>query len=98
MKMKLTPDVLKRMVSEELSKSKLLGGAKDPSDVDAIELDADEFGTNAALEKPEKRDHSLQEAYNMIRSLNAEERRLVNRLKKVREQKVLHAKRLIAAR
>ena len=46
--MKLTKQLLEKLVKEEMS---LLGGAKKPEDVDADEIDADEYGTDKALEK-----------------------------------------------
>lgn len=97
--MKLTKQLLERLVKEEMKKlheaKPMTKGAKEPADVEATEVDADEFGTNKSLEKPEKRDHNIEESYNAIRALNSEEQRLVRRLRKIREQKVQHAKTLI---
>lgn len=100
--MKLTKSLLEKLVKEEMQNlretkgGKLLGGAKKPEDVKSTEVDADEYGTDKSLEDPEKREHNIEESYNMIRALNSEERRLVKRLHKIREQKVQHAKKLIS--
>ena len=93
--MKLTKALLEKLVKEEM---KLLGGAKKPEDVKADEVDADEYGTDKALEDPKKRDHNVEESYNKIRALNSEEKRLVTRLRKIREQKIQHAKTLIGSK
>jgi len=70
--MKLTSELLKKIIEEEVAK---FGDMKDVEDVKADELDADELGSDKALEK--KIDY--------IKALKIEETRLRNRLKKIVE-------------
>ena len=70
--MKLTSHLLKKIIAEEVAK---FGDMGDVEDVKADELDADEHGSDKALEK--KIDY--------IKALKIEESRLRNRLKKVVE-------------
>ena len=80
--MKLTSNILKRIIAEEVTKfreAKLFGDMRDTADAadDAEELDADELGTDAALENPI--DH--------YKALGLEETRLIKRLAKIQEAK-----------
>jgi len=87
--MKLTTTVLKKIIAEELSRfneSKLFGDMRQPEDVDADELDADEFGTDNALENPI--DH--------YKALGLEETRLIHRLAQIHEAKKSAAKKAAA--
>jgi hypothetical protein len=70
--MKLTSKLLKKIIEEEVAK---FGDMKDVEDVKADEVEADEFGSDKALEK--KIDY--------IKALKIEEARLRNRLKKIAE-------------
>ena len=70
--MKLTSELLKKIIAEEVAK---FGDMGDVEDVKADEVDADEHGSDKALEK--KIDY--------IKALKIEETRLRNRLKKVVE-------------
>jgi hypothetical protein len=76
--MKLTSNLLKKIIMEEVAK---FGDMGDVEDVKAVEVDADEHGSDKALEK--KIDY--------IKALKIEENRLRRRLEKVVEtrQKVL---------
>jgi hypothetical protein len=70
--MKLTSKLLKQIIEEEVAK---FGSMEDVEDVKAEEVDADEHGSDKALEK--KIDY--------IKALKIEETRLRNRLKKIVE-------------
>jgi len=70
--MKLTAPLLKRIIEEEVAK---FGKQKDVEDVKAVELDADEMGSDAALEK--KVDY--------LKALKVEESRLRQRIAKITE-------------
>lgn len=70
--MKLTSQLLKKIIAEEVAK---FGEMQDVEDVKAEELDADELGSDKALEK--KVDY--------LKALKIEENRLRNRLKKIVE-------------
>lgn len=70
--MKLTSQLLKKIIAEEVAK---FGEMQDVEDVKAEELDADELGSDKALEK--KVDY--------LKALKIEETRLRNRLKKIVE-------------
>jgi len=70
--MKLTSELLKKIIAEEVAK---FGEMGDVEDVEADELDADELGSDKALEK--KIDY--------MKALKIEETRLRNRLKKIVE-------------
>ncbi len=70
--MKLTSELLKKIIAEEVAK---FGEMGDVEDVKAEELDADELGSDKALEK--KIDY--------IKALKIEETRLRNRLKTIAE-------------
>jgi hypothetical protein len=70
--MKLTSELLKKIIAEEVAK---FGDMGDVEDVKADEVDADEHGSDRALEK--KVDY--------IKALKIEESRLRRRLKQVVE-------------
>jgi len=70
--MKLTSQLLKKIIAEEVAK---FGDMEDVEDVKAAEVDADEHGSDKALEK--KIDY--------IKALKIEESRLRRRLKRVVE-------------
>ena len=70
--MKLTRQLLKKIIAEELAKFKDAGVV---SDVEAEEVDADEQGSDKALEKK----------IDFIKALKIEETRIRSRLKKVIE-------------
>ena len=70
--MKLTSELLKQIIEEEVAK---FGDMGDVEDVKADELEADELGSDKALEK--KIDY--------IKALKIEENRLRARLKKIVE-------------
>lgn len=70
--MKLTSDMLKKIIMEEVSK---FGKMQDVEDVEADELGADELGSDKALEK--KIDY--------MKALKIEENRLRKRLEKIVE-------------
>lgn len=72
--MKLTSQLLKKIIAEEVAKFGDMESTEDRAS-DAAELDADEFGSDKALEK--KIDY--------IKALKIEESRLRNRLKKIVE-------------
>jgi len=70
---KLTPSVLRKIVLQET-----LSGQVEPVEkVKAVELDADEYGTSASLEKDI--DHA--------KVLKLEERRLKRRIRKIQEMR-----------
>jgi hypothetical protein len=70
---KLTPSVLRKIVLQET-----LSGKVEPVEkVKALELDADEYGTSASLEKDI--DHA--------KVLKLEERRLKRRIRKIQEMR-----------
>ena len=70
--MKLTSQLLKKIIADELAKFKDAGVV---SDVEAEEVDADEQGSDKALEKK----------IDFIKALKIEETRIRSRLKKVIE-------------
>jgi hypothetical protein len=70
--MKLTSQMLKKIIMEEVAK---FGDMEDVEDVKATEVDADEFGTDKALEK--KLDY--------MKALKIEEGRLRRRIEKIAE-------------
>jgi len=70
--MKLTSRLLKKIIAEELAKFEDVGVV---SDVEAEEVDADEQGSDKALEKK----------IDFIKALKIEETRIRSRLKKVIE-------------
>lgn len=74
--MKLTSNLLKKIISEEIAKFGDMESTEDRAD-DAEEVDADEFGSDKALEK--KIDY--------MKALKIEENRLRRRLKKIVETK-----------
>jgi hypothetical protein len=80
---KLTPDMLKQMIKEEAA---MFAGKKKPEDVKAEEVDADELGSDKALEKH----------IDVMKALKIKEERLVAALKLVREQKARVAKSLMS--
>lgn len=72
--MKLTSNLLKKIIAEEVAKFGEMESTEDRA-ADAVDLDADELGSDKALEK--KIDY--------IKALKIEETRLRNRLKKIVE-------------
>ena len=72
--MKLTSNLLKKIIAEEVAKFGEMESTEDRAS-DAVDLAADEFGSDKALEKK----------INYIKALKIEESRLRNRLKKVVE-------------
>ena len=78
--MKLTSQMLRKLVEQEMAR---FGDMKDVEDVDAKEIDADEYGTDKALEKP----IDVAKALGVAEALKVEEARLIRRIKKIREQK-----------
>ena len=72
--MKLTNELLKKIIAEEVAKFGEIESTEDRAK-DSVELDADEVGSDDALEK--KIDY--------IKALKIEETRLRNRLKKIVE-------------
>lgn len=72
--MKLTSNLLKKIIAEEVAKFGEMASTEDRAS-DAVDLDADELGSDKALEKK----------INYIKALKIEESRLRNRLKKVVE-------------
>ena len=70
--MKLTSRLLKKIIAEELAKFEDVGVV---SDIEAEEVDADEQGSDKALEKK----------IDFIKALKIEETRIRSRLKKVIE-------------
>lgn len=79
--MKLTSQLLKKIIAEEIAKFGDMGAVED---VKADELDADEHGSDKALEK--KIDY--------IKALKIEESRLRRRLKKIEETRARVARSL----
>jgi hypothetical protein len=79
--MKLTNELLKKIIMEEVAK---FGAVRDVEDVEAEEVDADEHGSDKALEK--KIDY--------IKALKIEENRLRLRLEKVVETRRRLARKL----
>lgn len=79
--MKLTSQMLKKIIMEEVAK---FGDMGDVEDVDAVEVDADEMGSDKALEK--KIDY--------LKALKIEENRLRRRLEKVVETRLRVSKSL----
>jgi hypothetical protein len=79
--MKLTSELLKRMIMQEAAK---FGAMRSTEDAEADELDADEFGSDKALEK--KIDY--------IKALKIEEARLRRRLAKISETRTRLARSL----
>ena len=72
--MKLTSNLLKKIIAEEVAKFGEMESTEDRAS-DVVDLDADELGSDKALEKK----------INYIKALKIEESRLRNRLKKVVE-------------
>jgi len=72
--MKLTSDMLKKIVLQEVAKFKAARSTEDAAN-DADEVDADEFADT--LENP----------HNYYKALGLEEARLVKRLNRIREAK-----------
>lgn len=72
--MKLTSNLLKKIIAEEVAKFGEMESTEDRAS-DAVDLAADELGSDKALEKK----------INYIKALKIEESRLRNRLKKVVE-------------
>ena len=75
--------MLKQMIKEEAA---LFAGKDKPEDVKAVEVDADELGTDKALDKH----------IDIMKALKIKETKLVNALKLVREQKAQVAKSLMS--
>jgi hypothetical protein len=85
--MKLTTTTLKRIIAEEVAKfkeSKLFGDMESVEDVDADEVDADEFAD------------SLEHHVDHYKALGLEEARLVKRLSQIQEAKKNVAKSVAA--
>ena len=86
---KLTPVLLKRIVQEEVTRHKRLqekfGKGKKTEDSKATEVDADELGTDKALEN--KKDHAedLDETVVYAKALKVEEARLRRLLARIAE-------------
>lgn len=75
---KLTPELLKKLIKNEAKKfNEAFEAPKDVEKTKSVEIDADELGTDKALEKH----------IDMISALKIEESRLTTRLKSVRENK-----------
>jgi hypothetical protein len=72
--MKLTSNLLRKVIMQEVSKMK---GGRDVEDVEAEELDADEFGSDKSLEK--KIDY--------MKALKIEESRLRKRIDRISEMR-----------
>jgi len=85
--MKLTTTVLKKIIAEEVAKfkeAKLFGDMESVEDVDAEEVDADEFAD------------SLEHHVDHYKALGLEEARLVKRLSQIQEAKKKVAKKVAA--
>jgi len=72
--MKLTSNLLKRIVMQEVASMKK---SREAEDVDTVELDADEFGSDKSLEK--KIDY--------MKALKIEESRLRKRIDRISEMR-----------
>lgn len=72
--MKLTSNLLKRIVMQEV---RSMEKSREAEDVDAVELDADEFGSDKSLEK--KIDY--------MKALKIEESRLRKRIDRISEMR-----------
>jgi len=83
--MKLTPSLLRRIVLEERRKlsETLETGVTDPEDVDAEEVDASDQAQTLA--------HDV----DYLKALKIAERKLVKRVRKIREAKVRLKKRIV---
>lgn len=77
--MKLTSKMLRRIIEEEVAK---FGAMKDVEDVEAVEVDADEHGTDKTAEKH----------IDFMKALKVEEMRLRRRLAKITETRSRIAK------
>ena len=93
--MKLTKDVLKNIILQEMSK---FGKMKNVEDVVADECDADELADSLA----QKKDYTVNETalknkINKALALKLEERRLTARIKKIREARANLARDIVAS-
>lgn len=82
--MRLTSKLLRRIIEEEVEKFGSGESVEDRAD-DAVELDADEQGSDKAAEKH----------IDFMKALKIEEARLRNRLVKISEQKKRLARRIV---
>ncbi len=83
---KITPDLLKKIIVQEARKLKLETletGVTDPEKVDAEEVDASEYAD------------SLEQDIDYIKALKITERRLIKKIKKIREAKQRLAKKIV---
>lgn len=81
--MKLTSQMLKKIIMEEVSKFGEMESTEDRAD-DAVEVDADEYGSDKSLEK--KLDY--------MKALKIEENRLRRRINKIAEARMKVARNL----
>lgn len=81
--MKLTSQMLKKIIMEEVSKFGEMESTEDRAD-DAVEVDADEYGSDKSLEK--KLDY--------MKALKIEENRLRQRINKIAEARMKVARSL----
>ena len=79
--MKLSSSVLRRIIAEEASKFKR--DTPEAAAKDTEEVEADEYAD------------TLEKHVDMMKNLKMEENRLTRRLKKIREEKMLVAKRIV---
>ena len=85
---RITPDFLKQVIKEEARKLRLetsdpiAAGVEDPEKVEADEVDADAYAG------------SLEKDIDHIKALKIHERRLIQKIKKIREAKRLLANRV----
>lgn len=79
--MKLTSQMLKKIIEEEASKFGKMTDTEDAAN-DAAETDADEFA------------NSLEKHVDFMKALKIEETRLVNRLARIREARIRTAKKI----
>ena len=83
---KVTPDFLKKIIMQEARKLKLETletGVEDPEKVDAEEVDADAYAD------------SLANDIDYIKALKITERKLIKKIKKIREAKKRLASRIV---
>ena len=90
---KLTPALLRKIVLEE--RQRILREKAQEFVSDPIELEADEFGTDKALEDPE--DFTVKEAKRCLQQITVmerDEKELLRKLKQIREAKSRAVRRL----
>lgn len=92
--MKLSSSVLRRIIAEEAAKFKR--DTPEAAAKDTEEVEADEYADTVPDAKDWSKENKLKtEAHvDMIMALKVEENRLVRRLKKIREEKSIVAKRI----